>query len=306
MVDTIIDKLVEGNKRYKWKLMDKKETIELKEKIPKYPLLILTCMDSRIDVHRIFQLNSGDVLVLRNAGNQYSEDILRSILIAIYEYGVRYIIILGHLDCGMKEVNLDELKHNLPIELLRELGKKSVDLRFSLQRFFRIISDEIINIKIQKDRLKALKAISKNVKIIGMIYDPASGWVYTEENLNQFPDYENFMLNYQEILHKKQLDHINFLETIETEIVGTKSVETTKLNEVEINKKIVISENIDEKLDKEIGEKSILDSKIAQLDLPDLEKYMQVPLKIQTPKIHIPKINVYIPSIIKPIKGIKK
>jgi len=306
MVDTIIDKLVEGNKRYKWKLMDKKETIELKEKIPKYPLLILTCMDSRIDVHRIFQLNSGDVLVLRNAGNQYSEDILRSILIAIYEYGVRYIIILGHLDCGMKEVNLDELKHNLPIELLRELGKKSVDLRFSLQRFFRIISDEIINIKIQKDRLKALKAISKNVKIIGMIYDPASGWVYTEENLNQFPDYENFMLNYQEILHKKQLDHINFLETIETEIVGTKSVETTKLNEVEINKKIVISENIDEELDKEIGEKSILDSKIAQLDLPDLEKYMQVPLKIQTPKIHIPKINVYIPSIIKPIKGIKK
>jgi len=302
----IIDKLVEGNKRYKWKLMDKKETIELKGKIPKYPVLILTSMDSRIDIHRIFQLNSGDVLVLRNAGNQYSEDMLRSILISIYEYGVKYIIILGHLDCGMKKVNLDELKHNLPIEFLRELGKKSVDLRFSLQRFFRIISDEVINIKNQMDRLKATKVFSNDVKIIGMIYDPASGWVFTEENLNQFPSYEKFMANYRELLHKKQLDHINFLETIETEIVGAELIEPTNLNEVEVKKKIVKSENTDEELNKEIGEKSLLDSKIEQLDLPDLEKYMNIPLKIQTPKIHIPRIRVYIPSVIKPNKRIEK
>lgn len=298
----IINKLVEGNKRYKWKLLDKKETIDIEGRVPRYPVLILTCMDSRIDVHRIFQLNSGDVFVLRNAGNQFSEDILRSILISIYEYGVKQIIILGHLDCEMKKVNLDELRHNLPIELLRELGKKSVDLRFSLQRFFRIISDEIINIKNQVDRFKSIKAISKNVKIIGMIYDPASGWVYTEEDLNHFPSYENFMANYRELLHKKQLDHVSFLETIESEIVGAESVELTKLNELEANKKIVKSESIDEALNKEIAEKSLLESKIERLDLPDLEKYMNMPLKIQIPKIHIPKIKVYVPSVIKPNK----
>ena len=306
MIDTIIDKLIEGNKRYKWKLTNRKETIEIKGIIPKYPILILTCMDSRIDVHRIFQLNSGDVIVLRNAGNQYSEDILRSILIAIYEYGVKYIIILGHLDCGLKKVNLNELKHNLPIEFLRELGKKSVDLRFSLQRFFRIVSDEIINIKNQVDRLKASKAILKNVKIIGMIYDPASAWVYTEDELNQFPSYEKFMANYKELLRKKELDHFNFLETIENNIIGSERVETTKLNEVEINKNIVKSEITDEELDKEIEEKSLLESKMEQLELPNLERYMNIPLKIQIPKINIPKIKVYIPSVTKLNKVVGK
>ena len=303
MVDKIIDKLIEGNKQYKWKLMDKKETVELNRKSPKYPVLILTCMDSRIDVHRIFQLNSGDVIVLRNAGNQFSEDIFRSILIAIYEYDVKYVIVLGHLDCGLKNVNLDELKHDIPVELLRELGKKSVDLRFSLQRFFRIISDEIININIQVDRFKT-NLVSKNVKIIGMLYDPASGWVFTEEDMEQYSSYENFKSNYKELLQKKQLDHIDFLETIETEIVGSERVEP-KLNEVEVNKKIFKTENTNEELNNEVEEKTLIDGKNEQLDLKDLEKYMNLPLKIQLPKIHIPKIKVYIPSVIKSKKDIE-
>ena len=97
MDDTIIKKLIEGNNKYRLKIMQDQESVEFKGKIPKYPVLILTCMDSRIDIHRIFQLNPGDVFVLRNGGNQYSEDMVRSLLIAIYEYDVQYIIILGYI-----------------------------------------------------------------------------------------------------------------------------------------------------------------------------------------------------------------
>ncbi len=117
MPDKMLEKLIEGNNQYQWEILDEKESIKIEGRIPKYPILILTCMDPRIDVHRIFQLNPGDIFVLRNAGNQYSEDMLRSILIAVHEYSVRYIIILGHLDCGMKKVNLDDLRNKISLAI---------------------------------------------------------------------------------------------------------------------------------------------------------------------------------------------
>lgn len=311
MVDTIIKKLIEGNNKYRVKIMQEQESVEIEGNVPKYPVLILTCMDSRIDIHRIFQLNPGDVFVLRNGGNQYSEDMLRSLLIAIYEYGVQYIIILGHLDCGMKKINLNVLKDNLPIELLRGLGKTSVDLRFALQRFFKAISDEILNIKNQVDRFQAIKSIPNNVNIIGMIYDPASGWVFNAEDFQQYSSYENFMSNYRELLHKKLLDQIDFLETIVPEIVGLEHTEPVNLNKIRINEKTVKSVDHNGDLNEEegdinIGESEIQERKVDQLNLPDLEQYMKMPSKIQIPKIHVPKIKVYVPSIKKPKNNIKK
>jgi carbonic anhydrase len=307
MVDAIIDKLIEGNNKFQWKLMQEQESIEIKGKIPKYPVLILTCMDSRIDIHRIFQLNPGDVFILRNGGNQYSEDVIRSLLVAIYEYGVQYVIILGHLDCGMKKVNLNELKNKLPIELLRGLGKTSVDLRFALQRFFNTISDEILNVKNQVDRLQAIKSIPNNVKIIGMIYDPASGWVFSEEDFMQFSSYEMFMRNYRELVRNKQLKHIDFLATIENDIIRPERVKPAELHEGKTGKVLGNSKDQNEELKEGedttyIEAKDILDSKMDDLNLPDLERVMKPPLKIQIPKIHVPKIKVYIPTITKPRK----
>ena len=311
MDDTIIKKLIEGNNKYRLKIMQDQESVEFKGKIPKYPVLILTCMDSRIDIHRIFQLNPGDVFVLRNGGNQYSEDMVRSLLIAIYEYDVQYIIILGHLDCGMKKINLNVLKDNLPIELLRELGKNSVDLRLTLQRFFKTISDEILNIKNQVDRFQSIKEFPKNVKVIGMIYDPASGWVFNTKDFQQYSSYEKFMRNYRELLNKKQLDQIDFLETIEPEIVGLENIESVNLNNIKINEKTVTSVDHNGGLkegegDINIGESEIQERKGDQLNLPDMEKYMKMPSKIQIPKIHVPKIKIYVPSINKPKKNITK
>lgn len=311
MVDTIIKKLIEGNNKYRVKIMQEQESVEIEGNVPKYPVLILTCMDSIIDIHRIFQLNPGDVFVLRNGGNQYSEDMLRSLLIAIYEYGVQYIIILGHLDCGMKKINLNVLKDNLPIELLRGLGKTSVDLRFALQRFFKAISDEILNIKNQVDRFQAIKSIPNNVNIIGMIYDPASGWVFNAEDFQQYSSYENFMSNYRELLHKKLLDQIDFLETIVPEVGGLEHTEPFNLNKIRINEKTVKSVDHNGDLNEEegdinIGESEIQERKVDQLNLPDLEQYMKMPSKIQIPKIHVPKIKVYVPSIKKPKNNIKK
>ena len=305
MVDAIINKLIEGNKKYQWKLIQELETVEIKEKIPKYPILILTCMDPRIDVHRIFQLNPGDVFILRNAGNQYSEDVLRSLLIAIHEYYVRYIIILGHLDCGMKKLDLDGLRNRISPGLLKQIGQESLSIRFALQKFFKSFSDEIINITTQVEQLRRSKYLPSNLKILGMLYDPISGWVFNEDEFSQYQFSENFLKNYREIIQKKKINHIDFLERIESEIVGKNIKPDVKSITLEDRKgsgknleSISNKEAMKEKPMNLYSEaKEILEDSTDDFELPELEKFMNVRVNIQKPIIHVPKVKVYLPSI---------
>jgi len=77
MFEDIENQILEGNFRFQGKITQDLESVEIRSKYPKFPLLILTCMDPRIDVNRIFQLTPGDAFVLRNAGNYYSRDMLQ-------------------------------------------------------------------------------------------------------------------------------------------------------------------------------------------------------------------------------------
>ena len=169
--------LLEGNNRYQWKIIQETEKLENNKK-QKNPLLFLTCMDSRIDVHRIFQLNPGDAFILRNAGNMYTEDVLRSILIAIHEQGVKNIIVLGHLDCVMPKIHLIGLRNKLSKPALAKICRNGTNIQLNLQRFFKIFIDELKNINNQINWLKSAKEIPSFVQIIGLLYDPNSGWVF--------------------------------------------------------------------------------------------------------------------------------
>jgi carbonic anhydrase len=67
---------------------------------PARALAILTCMDSRIDPLAALGLSLGDAVVLRNAGAQVSDDVLRSLQMAHEALGVRTVHVLGHTDCA--------------------------------------------------------------------------------------------------------------------------------------------------------------------------------------------------------------
>ncbi|MFX0074458.1 MAG: beta-class carbonic anhydrase [Candidatus Hermodarchaeota archaeon] len=294
----IIESLINGNNKFQWKILQEKEKMEIDRKFPRLPLLILTCMDSRIDVHRIFQLNHGDALVLRNAGNQYTEDVLRSILIAIHEYGVKDIIVLGHLDCGMRKVQMDELRQKLNFQVLKQIGQTSVNYHFALQRFFKPFADEIANIKNQVDRLKMTKGIPSGIGITGMLYDPLTGWVFQENEFKLHLSYGNFMHNYQQILQQKRMNHIDFLETIESEIIGPKILESNETIErpepIEIPEKTEqLTQNSEITKENEFNEMQLILDKNTQL----IKHSMNNVSKIQIPKIFIPKIKVYIPKV---------
>ncbi|MHA1475988.1 MAG: carbonic anhydrase [Promethearchaeota archaeon] len=89
--------------------------------------VILGCIDSRVPIEKIFQAKPGELLVLKNAGNIITSDVLRSILVAIYELDAKFIVIMGHTECGMaildNEKKIIHLKEKLRDNLLKTLEK---------------------------------------------------------------------------------------------------------------------------------------------------------------------------------------
>jgi len=217
MIEEIEKLLIEGNLEFQWKIIQGIESIQLEDKIPRYPVLILTCMDSRIDIHRIFQLKPGDVFVLRNAGNIYTQDMLRSILLTIIEYNIKYIIILGHLDCGMTKIKLIELAKKIPHSFLSSIYDPNLDVFSEVGKFFKPFNDELRNIKEQVDTLEKIKNFFPMIKVTGMLYDVDSGWIFEYEKFKKFAFIENFKKQYQSILTEKKDQFKNYLESIENE-----------------------------------------------------------------------------------------
>ena len=68
---------------------------------PSMQVAILSCMDARIDVYRIFGLDPGQAHVLRNAGGVVTEDVIRSLAISQRKLGTREVLLIQHTKCGL-------------------------------------------------------------------------------------------------------------------------------------------------------------------------------------------------------------
>ena len=309
MIEKVIDDLIERNARYQWKIMQEEESIDLKEPFPRYPVLILTCMDPMIDVYRIFQLQPGDVFVLRNAGNIYNEDVLRSVLVAIHKYNIQYIVVLGHLDCGMKRLHLGNLLDKLTDSAIKKIGRTGTNFFLELQKFFRTFTDEIKNIENQVQKFRNARAIPPDIKITGMLYDPNTGWVFRDEKLKLYSNYENFAKDYQKILQGKKFELVDYIEDNEDEIIGEGVLqEVEELMEINENREkiqLVESTNDQEsinssKLDDNPDKTTVLNAvKIVSSRIHS--NLYSIP-KIKIPKIFVPKIKVHVPVIYKKSK----
>ncbi len=66
---------------------------------PARQLAVLTCMDCRIDPLGALGLTLGEAVVLRNAGGQWSDDVVRSLQLS-RGLGVTRVQVLAHTDCA--------------------------------------------------------------------------------------------------------------------------------------------------------------------------------------------------------------
>ncbi len=61
---------------------------------------ILCCSDSRVPPELIFDAGLGQLFVVRVAGNVYSPEVAGSLVFAAARLGTRFILVMGHRDCG--------------------------------------------------------------------------------------------------------------------------------------------------------------------------------------------------------------
>jgi carbonic anhydrase len=73
-------------------------------------LVVLTCMDSRLDPLAMLGVEPGQVAVLRNAGARVTDDMRRSLLVATHVLGSERLLVVAHTDCRMAGLTEDELR----------------------------------------------------------------------------------------------------------------------------------------------------------------------------------------------------
>jgi len=218
-------------------------------------------MDPRIDVNKIFQLKTGDIIILRNAGNKFSLDVFHGLLAAIYKYKIQYIIILGHLNCGMTKLDVKSLYDFYFDKRFPKLGINGKDASENdLTSFFKMFENETDNIIKQLEILQNNELILENIQIFGMLYDPSTGFISDYDEINTLNNASDFKDAYKSSLSNKNQQYNDFIQQYKKTENQEEKKEVTAINK----------------------------------ELKDLKK-----TPYPTLKIHIPKIKVYIPNIYK-------
>src|ERR1019366_1450545 len=88
----------------------------LRAVIPAKHVAIVTCMDSRIDLFRIFGLDSGEAHILRNAGGLVTDDMLRSLVLSQRLLQTREIVLMHHTNCGLHGADEPALRAQITAE----------------------------------------------------------------------------------------------------------------------------------------------------------------------------------------------
>jgi carbonic anhydrase len=100
-----VDEVVERNRRFAAGFGDGDAA-----RTPVLPLVVLTCIDARVQPARFLGLGVGDAHVVRNAGGRATDDALRSIIISTQLMGTRECMVIHHTECGMGTTTDEEVR----------------------------------------------------------------------------------------------------------------------------------------------------------------------------------------------------
>ena len=151
---------------------------------------IVSCIDSRLSVDDVFDLNNGDAFNARVAGNVINEDILGSLEFATAISGADVIVVLGHTNCGAIKGACDDVKLGNLTGLLdkiqpavKEIGGDwtNGEKNSKNHEFVEAVGHENVELqmKVITDKSPIIKDLIDKGKVIlvGAIYDLETGKV---------------------------------------------------------------------------------------------------------------------------------
>jgi len=133
---------------------------------PARQVVLVTCMDARIDPAAALGLTPGDAHVLRNAGGLVTDDVVRSLAISQHALGTREIMVVQHTQCGMH--GLDE--NALALKIGAAKGHPpNANVRFGA------FTDLDTSVRASVARLRATDLLLHQDRIRGFVYEVETG-----------------------------------------------------------------------------------------------------------------------------------
>lgn len=149
-------------------------------KMPKRQLAIFTCMDTRLVdfLEPALGIRRGEAKVIKNAGNSVTgpfEATIRSLVVSIFELGVKEIFVIGHMDCGIAKATSKGITHKMLDRGISPDAIKMVEKELGdwLDEFHHPVDnvEDVVN-KIHTNPL-----IPNDVPVHGLIFNPQTGEV---------------------------------------------------------------------------------------------------------------------------------
>jgi carbonic anhydrase len=190
--DDVISLLMKGNTRFvAGKITQQDITVRIAESAAgQYPkAVILSCLDSRVPVEKVFDVSIGDIFVGRVAGNIENEDQLGSMEFATKLAGAKLVMILGHNECGAVKGAIDGAKLGNLTSLLAKIQpavdsvegfsqeeRTSANTNFVDKVIEHNVRQTIADIRKYSPVLADLEKAG-TIKIVGALYDIHNGKV---------------------------------------------------------------------------------------------------------------------------------
>jgi carbonic anhydrase len=186
----VLKRLQDGNARYAANQPNEKDFSagRAARATAQYPVAaILSCADSRVVPDLVFDQESGDLFVVRVAGNIVTTDLLASIEYGVEFLGAVLIVVLGHSSCGAVDAAIKVMKEDAQLpghlpDLIRAI-KPAVVIAEKNPSGTLLDNAIVVNVRRQVAALKRASPIigrdyaSNKIDIVGGVYDIATGKV---------------------------------------------------------------------------------------------------------------------------------
>ena len=187
--DMVIQSFKEGNQRYvnsNLTVRDHSSQVRASAggQFPK--AVIISCLDSRVNVEDVVDKGIGDIFVGRVAGNFVNVDLLGSLEFGCKVAGAKLILVIGHEACGAVKAAIDNVKLGNITEMLTKIKPavtKSADFKGEKSSGNEVYVDyvaknNVLNtietIKLKSPILKEM-ADKGEIKIVGAYYSLKTG-----------------------------------------------------------------------------------------------------------------------------------
>lgn len=168
------DELLQNNHNF----LERNPSLPTFDKKPSKKLAIVTCMDTRLVdfAEKALGISRGEANIIKTAGNVVRDpygDVVKSLLVSIYELGVNKILVLGHKECGMRHTTAESLAAHMKEKgISEEEIDKALPLLSSWADPFTCAKE---NVLLTVEALKNHPLIPKDVEIVGLFIYPDTG-----------------------------------------------------------------------------------------------------------------------------------